>query len=327
MPNKLFDGLLERGLIGEISYDRLNNAAKTIKISLHGEIRVLLYLGILLISSGAGVLVYKHIDQLGHLVIVGALAMACLSCFAYSFWWRNKTSGTSNPTSVLFDYILLLGSLLLLILIGYLQSQFQVFGNRWGLASFIPMVLLFATAYYFDHKGVLSLAIINLAAWAGITVNKGTMYGISELNHSGTIITAGLLSAALILWANFVKSRTIKPHFSDTYRQFGFHGLFISVIAGEVHFTTYYLAWLLLLFAAGYYFLKKAFEENSVYVMVITCLYLYVGISYVFTAKLFSSLPGDGELYANLFYYLITGISMAFLLSFLNKKIKSNGRL
>jgi hypothetical protein len=67
------------------------------------------------------------------------------------------------------DYILLLGCLLLLILIAYLQFQYNVFGNRYGLATFIPMVLLFISAYYFDHIGVLTMAITNLAAWAGIT--------------------------------------------------------------------------------------------------------------------------------------------------------------
>ena len=32
------------------------------------------------------------------------------------------------------------------------------------------MVVLFFTAYYFDHIGVLSMAIVNLAAWLGLAV-------------------------------------------------------------------------------------------------------------------------------------------------------------
>ncbi len=64
----------------------------------------------------------------------------------------------------------LTGCLLLLTFVGYIQFQYNVFGNRWGLAAFIPMVILFITAYYFDHLGVLIIAIANLATWIGITV-------------------------------------------------------------------------------------------------------------------------------------------------------------
>ncbi|ULQ52355.1 DUF2157 domain-containing protein [Flavihumibacter fluvii] len=327
MSNTLFEGLLNKGLISETSFEKLKNSASTPRISLHAEIRALLYLGVLLISSGIGVLVYKHIDQLGHLVIVGSLATACLACFGYCFWWRNSNIKTTRPSSALADYILLLGSILLLIVIGYLQTQFHFFGTRWGLASFIPMVLLFATAYYFDHKGVLSLAIINLAAWAGITINKGTWYGIKELNQEGTIITALSLSIFLVLLANIVKKRTVKPHFSAIYQQFGFHGLFLSSIAGIIHFDKLYIAWLFLLVLSGFYYLRKAITEKSNYFLVFSCLYVYAGLSYVFSAKIIKGLQEENEIYANLFYYLISGISVAFLLSTLNKKIKSDDRI
>lgn len=327
MSKLLFESLLNRGLISEDSFQRLSNAAASPMVSLHREIRILLYLGILLISSGVGVLVYKHIADLGHLAILGSLAIAFIACFGYCFWWRNIKSQVGLKPTALYDYIVLLGNLLLLIIIGYLQTQFQLFGNRWGLASFIPMVLLFAAAYYFDHKGVLSLAIINLAAWAGITINRGTWYGISALNEQGTIVTAFLLSAALILWAGFVKRSTVKPHFSETYLQFGFHGLFISAIAGEMYFPSLYLVWFMAVLLAGYFFLRKANAEKSAYFMVITCLYIYFSISYLFSAKIFSKISGDTELYANLFYYVATGVGMAFLLNSLNKKIRSNDRI
>jgi hypothetical protein len=174
---------------------------------------------------------------------------------------------------------------------------------------------------------VLSLAIINLGAWAGITINKGTWYGISALNEKGTILTAFFLSAGLILWAGFVKRSSFKPHFAETYMQFGFHGLFLSAIAGEMYFSSLYLAWFAVVLLAGYFFLRKAKDGKSAYYMVITCLYIYFSISYLFSAKIFSKLSGDTELYANLFYYLGTGVAMAFLLSSLNKKIRTNGSL
>jgi len=47
--------------------------------------------------------------------------------------------------------------------IGYLQYQYSAFGTHYGMATLIPMLALFLIAYYFDHLGILSLAIANLA--------------------------------------------------------------------------------------------------------------------------------------------------------------------
>lgn len=329
MSISAFRELADKKLISEASFDRIKTAGKAQKVSLHLELRALLYLGVLLTSSAIGVLIYKNIDQLGHLVIVSGLALGCLGCYGFCFWKRRTpaaVTGTGNP--VMFDYILLLGCLLLLITVGYLQSQFGIFGQKWGLASFIPMVLLFASAYYFDHRGALGLAIINLAAWVGITINRSTFYGINELNKSETIIAAILLSICLILLAIVVKEKGIKPHFSSTYHQFGTHGAYLAAIAGIIHFNHNYLAWFGILLAVAIFHAWKAWRESSAYYMVITCLYLYTGISFIMTDKIFSGLRGsDSKLYANFFYYLITGIAMAIVLIRLNKKLKAHAGL
>jgi hypothetical protein len=69
-----------------------------------------------------------------------------------------------------FDYVLLLACLTFIIFIGYIQYQYKIFGDRYGLATFFPMLVLFVSAYYFDHLGILSMAITNLGAWVGLTV-------------------------------------------------------------------------------------------------------------------------------------------------------------
>lgn len=329
MSISLFQEPYEKKLISGESLEKIRQASAVKRISLHVELRAMLYLGVLLTSSGIGVLIYKHLDQLGYFAIIVGLVTGCFACFGFCFWKAGRLPGkTGNYSPVLFDYILLLGCLLLLITIGYLQTQFQVFGQRWGLASFIPMVLLFITAYYFDHKGVLSLAIINLAAWVGININRTTFYGITELNNSKTIIAAMLLAVTLILLAIIVKQRGIKPHFSTVYHQFGSHGAFIASIAGIIHFDKMYGVWLLILVITALYHGWKSARESSPYIMVITSLYLYIGISYIISVHFFSILSGGNrELYANLFYYLITGVGLAILMVMLNKKIKSNAGL
>ncbi|ULQ56203.1 DUF2157 domain-containing protein [Flavihumibacter rivuli] len=329
MSQNFFESMHRQGLVGEESMGKVRQFYSQPRLRIHNELRLLLYLGVLLVSGGTGILIYKNIDTIGHLAIIGLVGLASLGCFGYSFkhappfQWQK----TESP-SVLFDYLLLLGCLLLLIFFGYLQYQYQVFGTRWGLASFIPMCLLFLAAYYFDHQGVLSMAITNMAAWLGITVNRATAYGITELNDNRTILTATLMGISLIVVAHVLATRKYKPHFSPTYHQFGTHISYIALLAGLFHFDRIYLLWMLGLLALGAYHYFKAFREGSFYYLVVTVLYLYIGVSYVVSAKILGSLSNDvGLIYANLFYYLGSAALLSGLLIKLNKKMKQHDRL
>jgi Predicted membrane protein (DUF2157) len=325
MPLSIFENLYNRGIISSPSIEKLREFYAHPRVRVHLELRTLLFMGVLMIGSGVGILVYNHMNSIGHLVIVLAIITTTLGCYGYCFFHNRVFSPAEvKSPSILFDYILLLGSTLLLILFGYLQFQFNVFGNRLGLATFIPMCFLFATAYFFDHKGVLSLAITNLAAWLGISTNRKSFYGLSSLESESTIYAAVALGIFLIVLSLLVKQKTIKQHFHPLYHQFGTHIGFIAIIAGIIHFDRIYFLWLVALVATWYYHLKKALQETSFYYMVISCLYCYIGISYVVKARLFNGIHGDLELYAILFYFLFSGIGMALLLISLNKKLKAN---
>lgn len=329
MALPFFETLHRQGLISADSMENIRLFFAHPRKSVRTEIQALLYIGVLLISTGIGVLVYKHIEQLGHITIVLALLAATLGAYTYCFINRQPFHRNLSPSpSPLFDYILLLASLLLLILVGYLQSQFQFFGDKWGIASFVPMCILFFTAYFFDHRGVLALAITNLAAWLGITVNSSNIWGLADLNTTSTILTAYGLALALILLSFLVKLKNIKAHFSSTYHQFGSHTLFIANIAALIHFNHWWPLWLAALALAVYYHLNKAFRETSFYYAVIASLYGYAGISFLVIDKVLLQRTGNIDVAYNiLFYLLISGIFMARLLIYLNKKLKANDRI
>ena len=120
-----------------------------------------------------------------------------------------------------FDYILLLGCLTLLTFITYLQVQYTAFGESYGLATFIPMVILFVCSYYFDHLGVLSLAITNLAAWMGVAVTPLKIFKANNFEDAQIIFAGLLLGTVLVLLAHLSKTRKLKEHFSFTYLNFG----------------------------------------------------------------------------------------------------------
>jgi hypothetical protein len=194
---------------------------RTRPFSLHYELRALLYLGITLLVGGLGVLVYQHLDSIGHEVIVAVIAASMAASFAYAARHRAPfTWGEAPRTAIAADYLLLLSCLLFLVLEGYLQAQYEVFGTRYGLATVLPAVLFFYLAYRFDHRGVLSMAITALAAWVGVSVAPLTLFTLGfpaeELSAPGLLLGLGLLAAGL---GSELLRR--KPHFAYTYLLLG----------------------------------------------------------------------------------------------------------
>ncbi len=281
MHNETFQKLSEDGLISESEFITIQQFEKSKPVSLYWDLKTLLYTGIILLTSGVGILIYKYIDTIGHDVMITIIGLCWIICFLYCIKKAKPYSNlkTSSP-NFWFDYILLLGCLLLLTLIGYIQFQYNVFGNRWGLATFIPMVLLFISAYYFDHLGVLSLAITNLAAWAGITATplgliKENDFGNAQIIYSGIVLGAGLIAFAFLS-----NRKNIKAHFEFTYKNFGTHILLISCLAGLFYFDTIIL-WFMLIAAAGAGLFRHSLHTRSFYFLVVTLLYFYIALSYV----------------------------------------------
>jgi Predicted membrane protein (DUF2157) len=297
--------------------------------SVHWELKTILYAGVLLLSGGLGILVYKNIDTIGHLTILIAIGLITLGCFGYCiktaapFTIKRQTS-----PGLLYDYILLLGALSLLTFLGYLQYQYNVFGNRNGLATFIPMVILFISAYYFDHLGILSLAITNLAAWAGIAITPATLLKDNDFNSESLIYTGMALGVFLLAMAHFSRVRSVKAHFALTYRNFGTHLLFVSLLAAMFHYDSYFMFWIFPLAVFAYYTYREAAREKSFYFNVVLAVYLYIGCGYT-VLMLFDRMQfyNTGGIYMILIYLILSSIALIRFLMNVNKKLKANDSL
>ena len=296
--------------------------------SVYWDLRTLLYLGIVLFTSAIGIIIYKNIDSIGHAAMLISIAALDGLCFYYCI--KNGNGYSNNKVEspgIWYDYILLLASLLLLIFIGYLQFQYTFFGSSWGLALFIPMIILFIVAYYFDHLGVLSMAITNLAAWAGISITPARILRENNFNNSQTIY-AGLATGIVLVAVSFVSTRKkIKPHFAFSYKNFGTHVLFISLIALMVYFDNIYLLSFFLLAIISFLFFKNAIKKNSFYFLVITLLYAYIGLSYAVTESLFKFSSDVGAFYLIIIYFIASGIALIKLFIHYNKILKHNASL
>ncbi|MEO7562159.1 MAG: DUF2157 domain-containing protein [Ferruginibacter sp.] len=319
----VFKKLLQDNFITEEQF-RCIERDKLKPLSVHWELRTLLYLGILLLTTAMGIFVYKNIDTIGHQVIIILIALACAACFFYCFKKSKGYSGNKvESPGILFDYILLSGCLLLLIFIGYIQFEYHLFGNRWGLSVFIPMVILFFLAYYFDHLGVLSLAITNLAAWLGITVTPVQILDENNFGDVQIIYTGLILGAGLTTISYMITYKNIKAHFAFTYKNFGLNILFISLLAALFYFENIYMIWFVVITAASSFFFRNAIKEKSFYFLVITVLYAYTAVSYV-VINLLSTGSGKAGIYIGIVYFIASGIALIRFLILYNKKLKKD---
>ncbi len=329
MDIQTFKQLHRKGLISDNSLQKVEELEKGRLFSLHWELKTLLYLGVTLLSGGLGILVYKNIDTIGHQAILAFIAVVCIGCFYYC---RRKAAPFSAdkvlPPDTFFDYILLLGCLTLITFIAYLQYAYVVFGDHYGLATCIPMVILFISAYSFDHLGVLSLAITNLAAWMGIAVTPMRILKENSFVDTRIIYTGLALGTILSLAALASDKRNFKKHFAFTYNNFSTHILFISGLSGLFLHQPFYILWLLPLLGIAYYVYRQAMKKESFYFLLLVTIYLYVGLSYV-VISILERLDrfGMGSIYLGFLYFILSAIALVRLLIKLNHKMKPHDSL
>ncbi|WP_143307023.1 DUF2157 domain-containing protein [Chitinophaga vietnamensis] len=319
MDIHLFEKLRRAQVISDASLEKVKAVEKNRLFSLHWEIKTLLYLGVLLLSGGLGILVYKHIDTIGHQAILALIAAISTACFAYCFRKARPFSWqkVASPNSF-FDYALLLGCLTLITFIGYLQVQYTAFGNAYGLATFIPLAVLAFSAYYFDHLGVLSMAVVNLAAWVGVAIRPLELLHTWQFSAPVTIYTGAALGVFLLLAGELTQRKNLKAHFAFTYHNFGTHIFFLACLAGMVQLDA---IWVLLLAAMAAYVYQRAARERSFYFILITILYAYVGLSYLVLRSL-DHMKDLDAIYLGLFYFLFSALGVVLLLVHLNKKLR-----
>lgn len=321
MKISIFKRLQSEGLVGDDVVARLEAMERGRLFSLYWELRLLLYLGVVLLTTGLGILVYKNIDTIGHQAVLAFIAVVTLGCYYYCIQKITSFSRERiNIADPFFAYVALLGCLSLLIFTGYLQYEYNVFGQHYGLATFLPMVILFWTAYFFDHLGALSLAITNLAAWAGIAVTPLKILESGNFTDTRIIITGMLLGCVLLIFGRLSVVRRIKAHFELTYTNFGLHLFFIASLAGLFRFDRIYFLWFVVLMGIAWFLGLQAFARKSLYFLVVIVLYCYVALSYVILHALMSNPFGSFELV--LMYFILSAAGMALLLVYLNRQMK-----
>ncbi len=270
----------ESGMLSEESFKKLMAIENRTVFSVFAELRTLLYVGVLLLSTGVGILIYNNIGDIGHYISLVLLLAATLGCLFYvkkvQLPYSNGRVEAPNPYA---DYALLLGALLFLSVLGYLQFLFGIFDDYLGLISLMAAVVFFALAYRFDHLGVLSMAITAFAGFWGIAISPAHWYDFDffsqlQLHWTGVFLGVGLFASALVL-----RKLGIKKHFTKTYLNFailiGFIGSTSLVFQEESKLVA--TAQVLTAVALGYFSIK---EKTALY-MIYAFVFGYIAFTFL----------------------------------------------
>ena len=221
-------------------------------VSVWLEIRTLLYVGVLLLTSGVGVLVSEHHQEIGPWAIAGGIGVTALACLAWVVRKAAPFSWEAVPSpNAAFDYVLLLGLLLVAADLAYIEAQFTVLGRHWPHHLLVVASVYLLAAYRWDSRTILGLALTTLAAWRGISVgliSLSLFRGASDDLRANAIALGALYVVAA--WHSVRMKR--KAHFEEVYGTAGLLLLLGALVSGVLGGGSAWGVWLVaLLVVAG----------------------------------------------------------------------------
>ncbi|KAA6431513.1 DUF2157 domain-containing protein [Dyadobacter flavalbus] len=313
--------LVSKEIISERQASMISEYETAKPLSVHWELRFMLYVGILLFNSGLGIIIYDNIDSIGHQAIIAGIALLTAACFYYAY----RKSHPYSPDEVLNssklqEYVLLLGCVSFLALEGYLQFQYKLFGSRYGLAVLIPTVLFFACAYRFDHRGVLSMAVTGLASWLGLTIAPLSVVSGNNLTDLKILNSAIVLGTLLSVTGWLSEKLRIKKHFSYTYIFLGGNLAALAALSGLIN-QPYKVVYAILSFAFCLFFVLNARRMQSHLFLLLGVIYAYITVTYLIFFRI------SEDVYFSLMTVYLTVSSIGVIYFLLNfKKILGTAR-
>lgn len=282
--------LFEKKLISEEQFKKIELITSGKIRSVFYELRTLLYLGVLMFTTGAGVLIYQNIGELGHIISIILLTLIMIGCFWYVInHGQDYSNERVDSPSTYFDYLLLLGCLLFVSIQGYIQYQYGVFSLWMEWNTLITAAFYFYVAYRYDHLGVLSLAITAFASFWGLKISAPRWQ--SDLYGSDLHITALIFSAALAGIVFYLDRKSIKKHFTFTYLNFCFLIFFTGALSGIFIDPDFDLLFVFLIYAACVMAWYHSRSKKSFLFLLYAFVAGYVATTYLLGKYIFEDEP------------------------------------
>ena len=322
MMTKPSEQLYKDGIINYEQLKNINDFEINKPMSIHWELRTILYLGILLFTSGIGIFIYQNIDTIGHQAILGLILISIIVCFYYAYKHKLPYSNEQvKYDSPFFDYCVILGCLLFGVFIGYIQYQYSIFGLHYGIATLLTTVVFFVCAYYFDNRGVLSLGISGLAAWTGLTVTPTQLLEANDFSNSYIILTAILLGLVIAAFAHLSEVKNIKKHFVFSYHNFAINMLCIGTLSALFEFS-YKIVSLMCLVGICLYYIKYAISKQSFLFLLLSVIYAYIGLTYLIFKMMLDSQINEGIIGLTFLYVIASCAGIVFFFLYYKRILK-----
>jgi hypothetical protein len=272
--------LVESGILPPERAPLLLREARGELLSVHGELRALLYAGVLLLTGGVGLLVEQNLDRIGPPVIAAALGLAALAALVWvarvapPFSWGEVAS-----PSLAFDYILLLGVLLAAADLAYIEVKLSPLGAHWPWHLLIVALLTGLAAFRFDSRIVFSLSLSTFAAWRGVSVGH---FGTAAFwgSTAGTVRWNAIGCGALFAGLGLILSRAgRKAHFAPAAVHLGWLLVLGGLASGMLESGSTGLAWSAALLLVGAGLAAGAFRLRRFPLFAFGILASYIGLS------------------------------------------------
>ena len=276
------------GLIDDATAARALARDRGRVFSLHAELRVTLYAGVLLMMAGLGIILARNIDRIGPLAIVLTVALIAAACAIPAL--RAKSAG--RALSVAGEYLLLLAVLLVSADLAYAERQFTLLGPLWTWHLLLLAVFHATVAYAFTSTLVLAASVTALAGWFGV---GGTPGDVLLFSHSTPSLGARAVACALVITAWRYADRRARPEsrFSDVFDHFAANLAFWGAIAWCPEWP-WVVAGLPLLLALGYASVRRGLDTGRETFLLYGTVYPAIGVCAAVLPHIRGSTPSFG---------------------------------
>jgi hypothetical protein len=175
---------LLRPILGDARTDALIARERREIFSVYPELRICAWLGATLLAVAAGIVLSNNLERLGPLALAILIGLAAAACYAWT-WFRRARA------TVVDDYVLLLGALLVSADVAFIEAQFHLFDTAWKRHLLILALVHGVAAYIFRSRMVLSLSIMALAGYIGFE---------KDLSAKHLAVPAFITAALLVAW-------------------------------------------------------------------------------------------------------------------------------
>jgi hypothetical protein len=236
--------------------------------SLHAELRVTLYAGVLLVMSGVGIVLARNLERIGPL----GIALVAAACAVPAVRARRA----DRALTVAGEYLLLLAVLLGSADLAYAERQFTLLGPLWTWHLLLLAVVHGAIAYAFASPLVLAASLTALAGWFGV---GGTVGDVLHVSYSTPVLGARALGCAAVIAAWRYADRRARPEsrFSDVFDHFAANLAFWGSIAWCMEWP-WLVAGLPLLAALSYASIRRSLATGREIFLVYGTVYAAIGV-------------------------------------------------